>query len=226
MLFKTFHEEKTLAQIVLHFCSQVDELRQKLEQKNKLIEKKTQEALLVCPFHSFFHFHFLLLSPPLFTSTFTFFLSVPLTFSFPSLSLYFLLVSPFHILFHFLLVSSPLLSLSLSRYIGQLLSHSLSLSLGQSIFTFSSTFTWSVHFTFTFYWPAPLHFLVNFHFLLVSPPSLSSLLKSHFHSPGQSLSLSSVLNLIVSLSWSVPHHFLHSFNLSFSVDPREEPCLF
>ena len=46
MLFKAFHEE-ILAQIDLHFCSQVDELRQKLEQKNKLIEKKTQEALLV-----------------------------------------------------------------------------------------------------------------------------------------------------------------------------------
>ena len=29
------------------FFYQVDELRQKLEQKNKLIEKKTQEALLV-----------------------------------------------------------------------------------------------------------------------------------------------------------------------------------
>ena len=45
---------KALSQIGSNFWSQVDELRQKLEQKNKLIEKKTQEALLVCPntFHS------------------------------------------------------------------------------------------------------------------------------------------------------------------------------
>ena len=59
MLFKTFHEEKTLAQIDLHFWSQVDELRQKLEQKNKLIEKKTQEALLVkSPFQFLQYFNF------------------------------------------------------------------------------------------------------------------------------------------------------------------------
>ena len=42
--------KKVPLKIGLHFCcSQVDELRQKLEQKNKLIEKKTQEALLVGP---------------------------------------------------------------------------------------------------------------------------------------------------------------------------------
>ena len=45
---------KALPQIELHSYSQVDELRQKLEQKNKLIEKKTQEALLVGP--TSFHF--------------------------------------------------------------------------------------------------------------------------------------------------------------------------
>ena len=32
---------------MLYFCFKVDELRNKLEQKNKLIEKKTQEALQV-----------------------------------------------------------------------------------------------------------------------------------------------------------------------------------
>ena len=50
---------KTLAQIVLNFCSQVDELRQKLEQKNKLIEKKTQEALLVRSLLVIYFFHFI-----------------------------------------------------------------------------------------------------------------------------------------------------------------------
>ena len=49
---------KILPQTGLHFCSQVDELRQKLEQKNKLIEKKTQEALLVCLQTNFFTFFY------------------------------------------------------------------------------------------------------------------------------------------------------------------------
>ena len=54
--------KKVPLKIGLHFCcSQVDELRQKLEQKNKLIEKKTQEALLVGP-QTFVIPHFLLIS--------------------------------------------------------------------------------------------------------------------------------------------------------------------